>query len=115
MTSTPAWTRESIEALLASNPLAVYRAVLAIYARQTAEEKAKSHTLEANGVGFGGADAVFFSKVAKRLLAGEAIPADEFPEIHRRIRRYSKQLLGIALAASVEKQLIAAMRESPKQ
>ena len=46
------WTKERIVTLLESNPRAVERAVLAIYARQTLEEQHSETTKENNGRGF---------------------------------------------------------------
>lgn len=103
MTAAPVtWTRESIRALLFNNPKAVYRAVLAIYARQTASEQAAATTLEQNGIGFNGSDALYFTRIVKRLQRRETIPAWEYRNIQRRIMKYSGQLLCIALEKQIE-------------
>jgi len=54
---TKQWTKAAIVDLLNSNPRAVERALLAIYAAQTAGEQLAGTTCEQNGVGFTGADA----------------------------------------------------------
>ncbi len=104
--NTPAWTLDRITELLRGNPEAVYRAVLAVYSRQTSEEKTSGLALAANGVGFSANDSHYLTKVAKRLQAGQAIPAVEFPFVQERIMRYRRQLLVIALANQIEQHLI---------
>jgi len=46
------WTKESIQHLLNTNDLAVERAIVAIYDRQTRDEKAEAQTKHHNAVGF---------------------------------------------------------------
>jgi hypothetical protein len=53
------------------------RGLLAIYAKQTADERASENTKYENGVGFNGTDANILSSFAKQVLAWEATPANE--------------------------------------
>ncbi len=46
------WTKESIQHLLNTNDLAVERAIVAIYDKQTQDEKRDSETKHHNAVGF---------------------------------------------------------------
>src|ERR1051325_8046066 len=46
------WTKETVRALLASSPRAVYRALICLYNRQTADEQETEDTRHLNGRGF---------------------------------------------------------------
>ena len=61
---TRVWNKKSIQALLARNDLAVWKAIQAIYARQTDDEK-DGGTKHRNGVGFGAWDAESFCRLAR--------------------------------------------------
>ena len=61
MTEAKTWTPEEIKALLGESDKAVARAILAIYNRQTEDEKIVKETSAANGVGYSGVDANFMS------------------------------------------------------
>jgi hypothetical protein len=58
------WDKEKIQSLLQSNAVALERAILLVYANQTASEKAAGATNQNNGVGFNGTDASFMSSIA---------------------------------------------------
>ncbi len=45
------WTKEKIHELLDSNPMAVMKALVVIYDRQTETEKEAKSTRQANGIG----------------------------------------------------------------
>jgi hypothetical protein len=62
------WTREAILALLDRSDEAVRKAVVAIYRRQTADEKASHTTNHQNGQGFNGTDATFGTSLAEQIL-----------------------------------------------
>lgn len=64
------WTKESIQRLLATNDLAVERAVVAIYNRQTGDEKRDSDTKHDNNVGFRANHAPTLSFYARIILKG---------------------------------------------
>ena len=61
------WSREEIEEKVKSDDRWLYRAILAIFDKQTADEKIEEETKHHNGVGFTGVDAPFFSSLAKWL------------------------------------------------
>lgn len=73
------------------------RALLAIYSRQTSDEKANGQTRYENSVGFSGVDAEILSSFAEQVIrnraAGVRVLSDRQFEILRpRIARYSGQL-----------------------
>lgn len=70
-----AWYKEQI----ASRPQWAIRAMLRIYAYQTAAEKSVESTQEDNGVGFGGRDGFILSRFSKQVLAWEAETVHKYP------------------------------------
>lgn len=64
------WTKDTIQNLLATNDLAVERAVVAIYDRQTADEKRDSDTKHDNFRGFRANHAPTLSYFARIILKG---------------------------------------------
>lgn len=50
------WNKEEIESLLEAKDEAILRAVVAIYKKQTDDEKDRKHTIDKNGIGFTGCD-----------------------------------------------------------
>lgn len=95
-TPAPGWTPEAIEALLTRQPRAVERAIVALYQRQTAAERAEGVTAERNGVGFDGSDAYTFSFVAERLAEGTHLRAETLERYLPRVLKYCNQLAQIA-------------------
>lgn len=107
---TSGWTEEKVARLLASNNVAVENALLHLFKRQTASERKTEQTHNHNKIGFSAADASFYTRLAKRVLArrkegapkGKALTDREFAALRRnmkngrpRIAKYSKQLLSV--------------------
>lgn len=90
-------TRESVQAMLQSNPRALERAIVAIYRRQMADEQHARATLHDNGVGFNSADATIMSLAARVLLAGDRLSPSAMHEARERMPKYWKQLIDIAM------------------
>jgi hypothetical protein len=61
-------TKDTINCLLLRNDRAVYRALIVLFERQTADEQRSENTLHDNGIGFTGADAEFMSSLAKQVI-----------------------------------------------
>lgn len=105
--TTTTWTRESIIDLLTKNDLAVERAILRIYERQTLSEQRAQETCERNGVGFSGVDGDIFSSFAEQIKksprpAGRRLSPKQLALARKpdknglpRIGRYAKQLLEV--------------------
>lgn len=93
-TQTKVWDRDAVHQLLEQNHAALARAVLTIYARQTADEKNSRATTDANGRGFSGHDAAFPSDIAQKLPRYEhrMMPAQRARALPK-MKRYWRQLL----------------------
>jgi hypothetical protein len=93
------WTKEKVHALLDRNPTAVARALLALYARQTADERQMGFTAHANGVGFNKNDAEWLSDIARKYQRyGRWASQKQLDAVRRRMKFYSRQLVEIANA-----------------
>lgn len=90
------WTKESIRKLLEANDLAVERAVLALYARQTAREQASDSTIVRNGIGFSASDAPYLSYVARWLQSGKHLSGRHVEKTRKMVMSYVGQLADIA-------------------
>lgn len=89
-------TKESIIGLLERNPIAVERALVAIFKRQTRVEQASESTKEDNGVGFSGVHAKYGSYMAKWVMEGKHLDGKHLEKARNMAKRYWKQLLTIA-------------------
>lgn len=89
-------TKDSILALIDSNDKAVGRAVVAIYRRQTQEERNAEATLKHNNVGFNSYDARYLSYVATYYMRHQQLTGKHLAKARSKVRKYWKQLLEIA-------------------
>lgn len=71
------------------------RGLLAIYQRQTAEEKSSGSTLAHNGRGFSATDAGFCTDIAMRLEDGAVLSYKQLLVIRKIMRKYVGQLVKI--------------------
>jgi hypothetical protein len=95
-TNTKVWTEAAIVSLLTSNNRAVEKAILAIFARQTEDEKQSESTHHDNSRGFSAADARTGSYMARWILSGKRLDG-KFLDKGRKIAvKYRKQLLEVA-------------------
>lgn len=93
-TAEKVWDKAAIQALLDRNDDAVAKAVLTIFARQTAAEQASRQTIEHNGVGFSGTDAEFLSDIAKKLpLYNNRMTPRQIAKVRPKMKKYWRQLL----------------------
>ena len=88
---TPDQVREMLK-----NDEAVKRGLLAIYARQTADEQAAESTSHLNGIGFNGVDAPILSSFAKQLRARNWLSEKQLTLARRKMTKYAGQLARIA-------------------
>jgi phosphoribulokinase len=98
LTEAKIWTTEEIKALLAESDKAVARAILAIYNRQTEDEKIVKETSASNGVGYNGVDANFMSSLAQFYQAKGFLSAGQLKYGRKAIMKYAGQLTEIANA-----------------
>jgi len=90
------WTKEEIRENIEWSDKWLYRAMKAIYDRQTQEEKSIEATVKANGVGFTGADARIMTYLTKWVIDKGALN-EKWKEVARKkMLKYSGQLARIA-------------------
>lgn len=91
-------TKDTILALLDRSDLAVGRALLALFNRQTAEEQGTGATVEQNGQGFNGVDASFGSSLAVQFRDKGSLSPRQIACGRKMLRKYAGQLAEIANA-----------------
>lgn len=74
----------------------LYRAIIAIYERQTDHEKADLTTKEDNGIGFNGVDAFLMSKYAEDLSKFGKLTPNQRKWARKKMPKYALQLVKIA-------------------
>lgn len=89
-------TKESIQALLDRNEQAVYRAMHAIQARQTADEQAGHHTRHTNGIGWSKFDAPWMAEMIDKQRRWGTLLPKPLSITRNKVKRYWRQLLEIA-------------------
>lgn len=89
-------TKEEIKALLLRNDRAVERALLAIYNRQTGEERQAERTVVHNGIGFSAFDASLGSYLASWISKGKPLTGPFLEKGRRLATKYVGQLADIA-------------------
>jgi hypothetical protein len=89
-------TKTAIIALLARNDLAVERAMVALYQRQTADEQHTSTTSHSNGRGFNYYHAERGTYYAKWVLSGRHLTGHHLAAARKMATYYARQLSEIA-------------------
>lgn len=92
------WTKDEIKSMLNANDKAVARGVVAIYNRQTNEEKFCDDTHESNGVGFNKFDAELMSSIARWFTSHGYLTDKQTAIARKKIMKYAGQLTEIANA-----------------
>ena len=90
------WTKDEIKEKLANDGRWLVRGLLAIYDRQTANEKAAGATVEDNGIGFNGADAEILSSIAMCYKTRNFISPKQLAIVQKKMVKYAGQLAKIA-------------------
>ena len=96
MSANTIWTADRIVNILNTNNTAVERAIIAIYKRQTSDEKITQHTHHNNNVGFSAADARTGTYLAKWLLSGKHLDGRFLDKGRSIALKYRRQLTEIA-------------------
>jgi len=97
------WDKQSIQDLLENSDRAVERSVLAIYERQTQDERSLGGTFERNHMGFSGSDGEWLSRIVLLLQGGGVIPGYSMERIRMHMKRYWRQLAEVANRNELEK------------
>ena len=90
------WTPEAIAALLDRNDLAVERAVIAIFNRQTSDEQEADSTKHSNGRGFSAFHAGLGSYYARWILSDRHLSGPHLVRARKMMHHYTGQLSEIA-------------------
>lgn len=98
-------TRTAVAKLVLENDRAVERALIVLFRRQTAGERASNTTANWNEIGFTGADAHWGCRNAKQVIAGKPLGASQLGYWRKlnskgvpRIAKYWAQLAEAAVA-----------------
>lgn len=78
------------------------RAVLALYERQTADEKSAGSTVHHNAAGYNAFDAPFMTSLAEQLKQGRHLSNKQLAAARKVLRKYTGQLAKIAKANQVQ-------------
>jgi cob(I)alamin adenosyltransferase len=92
------WTPDEIRVLLDRDVLAVERGLVAIYKRQTEDEKESYETKHHNRVGFAACHAQLGTYYANWILSGKHLSGSHVERARKMVRHYARQLYQIALA-----------------
>lgn len=91
------WTKEAILLRLEKSDEWLIRGLLAIYAKQTEEEKVAELTKEHNGIGFNGVDANILTDLAKQYQRTNGyMSIRQIALIRKKMKKYAGQLARIA-------------------
>jgi hypothetical protein len=90
------WDKDSIISLLKTNDNAVKRGLIALYKRQTADEKSTQATRVVNNIGFNKHDAKFLSSLAEQYLNKGWLSVNQIASARKSITKYWRQLVEIA-------------------
>ena len=90
------WTKELIAENIESHDKWLYRGIMAIYNKQTADEQAVETTKYNNGVGFNGRDAKFMSSLAKSYQKYNRLTGRQIAAARKVLKKYCGQLTKIA-------------------
>lgn len=90
------WTKEEIREKMATDGRWLIRGLLAIYDRQTADEKSMGATVEDNGIGFNGVDAEILTSIAMNYKTRNFISPKQLAIVQKKMVKYAGQLAKIA-------------------
>ena len=89
------WNKEEIIAVL-DEKTALNKAILALYARQTRDERLERKAVEENKTGYSKLDAKFFSTLAEKIYLKKEFTEAELAIAKNKIKKYAGQLTDIA-------------------
>ncbi len=100
-TVVPNWDKDTVRALLANNAQAVYKALICLYNRKTADEQQSEDTKHLNGRGFNARDAQFGSSLAQQCINPDKryrnpLSPNQLAAARRMLNKYAGQLARVA-------------------
>ena len=81
-----------IKEMVSVNEKWAIKALLRIYADQTAEEQNAGHTHDHNGIGFTGVDGEILSSFAEQVQKGRTMSFKQMALIYKKMPKYASQL-----------------------
>ena len=90
------WTEIEIKSKIASNNAWLERAILALFLKQTEDERSKDESRHENSVGFNKPDAPRMSYYARWIKSGKHLNGWHLEKARLVMLKYSKQLTKIA-------------------
>lgn len=96
MSTLKKWTKEEIRHHLEMDDRWLYRGLVAIYARQTADERNDGVTKHDNSVGFSGSDSSFLSNAARFYQQHSFLTLKHRQSVRKAMLKYAGQLAKIA-------------------
>lgn len=90
------WTKEQIKEKLLSDNKWLIRGMLAIYKKQTDDEKQSGITAYDNGVGFNGIDAELLTNFSLQYISFRSLSAKQIEIMRKKMPKYAGQLAKIA-------------------
>lgn len=106
------WTRDKITELLQNNDLAVERAVLVLFRRQTSDEQRDGDTRHHNGRGFTAAHAKLGTYLARWVMSNKHLSGHHLVKARRLVLHYTRQVTDQA-NYNVDRREIALRQEVP--
>lgn len=94
--ATKLWRKEEVRFKLETDNNWLYRGLLAIYDRQTQDEKESDLTRHDNMVGFNGVDSVILSSYAKSFKQWGRLTPRQIEVCRKKMLKYAGQLAKIA-------------------
>jgi hypothetical protein len=94
------WDKDRIQALIEINDDAVYRAMLRIYEKQTADEQQYATTHIYNSVGFTGTDAEIMTSFTNAYQKYGRLTTKQMAIARKKMKKYWKQLLEVIREAN---------------
>jgi hypothetical protein len=86
------WSPDIIRHEILHSRFACERAILRIYANQTADEQNAKVTAHHNRKGFTGSDAYILSSFAEQILKGRTLSEKQLAIAHRKMPKYAVQI-----------------------
>ena len=90
------WTKETLWAVLEVNDDQLARALVALYNRQTEDEKETKETTAQNNLGFNAIDSAFMTSIAQAYIRFGRLSERQIFTVRKSIKKYCRQLVDIA-------------------
>lgn len=90
------WTKEAIKEKMIADDRWTIRGLVAIYNRQTDDEKNDGLTKHENGIGFNGVDSAILSDMARQYVERKFLTNRQIVIVRKKMLKYAGQLANIA-------------------